>query len=78
MTILANILTVIVQSATINFLSPLGLPVLLFPFNLVSWIFCLAGQNMKGIFPVDLKTITVPENHIKSILLVQKLTSKFK
>jgi urea transporter len=66
-TLISVILTTIVHGGVESFLAPIGIPPLNFPFNFVCWIFCLAGQGMKGVFTVDITAITIPENHIKMI-----------
>lgn len=74
---LSAIFAVIVYAALLNFLAPMGLPALDFAFNIVGWIWCLAGNHSKGLFPVDVTAITVPEDHIKRIKLVEMMTSLF-
>ncbi|HBF23931.1 MAG TPA: urea transporter [Nitrosomonas sp.] len=44
---LAGIFTVICQAGLTGFLTPLGLPVLTFPFVLVMWVFLLAASRSK-------------------------------
>lgn len=76
--ILAGVFSAVIHGAMVALLSPFGLPALTFPFNLVAWIWCLAGNSMSGLFPVEITAITIPEDHIKRVKLVQKMTSKFK
>lgn len=45
--LLAGILTIICQAGLANFLSPIGLPTLTFPFVLVMWIFLFAASKSK-------------------------------
>lgn len=45
--LLAGILTVICQAGLANFLAPIGLPTLTFPFVLVMWIFLFAASKSK-------------------------------
>jgi ankyrin repeat protein len=59
-------------------MAPFGLPALTMAFNIVGWIWCLAGPSSTSLISVDLLQITVPENHIKRILLVQNMTLEFK
>ena len=76
--VLASVITTIIHGATASFMAPFGLPALTFPFNFVSWIFCLAGPGIGNIFAVEITAISIPEDHIKRVRLVQNLTSKFK
>ena len=75
---LAAIFSAVIHGAVASFTAPFGLPALTFPFNLVAWIWCLAGNTMGGLFPVEITAITIPEYHINRVRLVQKMTSKFK
>lgn len=77
-TIMAAIFSAIIHGAISSLMAPFGLPALTFPFNLVAWIWCLAGNSMAGLFPVEITAITIPEDHINRVRLVQKMTSKFK
>lgn len=71
--ILAAIFTAIIHGAVISFMAPFGLPALTFPFNLVAWIWCLAGQNMSNLMPVQLNRISVPEDHINRVKLMHNI-----
>jgi len=68
--ILASIFTAITHGAIASLLTPFGLPALTFPFNLVAWIWCLAGNSMGGLFPVEITAISLPEDHIKRVKLI--------
>jgi len=68
--ILASIFTAIIHGAIASLLTPFGLPALTFPFNLVAWIWCLAGNSMGGLFPVEITAISLPEDHIKRVKLI--------
>lgn len=72
---MAAMFSVIVYAGLSNFLYPMGLPPLDFAFNIVCWVWCLAGNQSKGLFPVDVTAITVPEDHIKRVKLVKCMTS---
>lgn len=76
--ILAALYSGIVHGAVSSFLAPFGLPALTLPFVFVSWIWCLAGNSIGGLFPVEITAITIPEDHIKRVRLALKVTSKFK
>ena len=76
--VLAAIFSAVIHGGMVALLSPFGLPALTIPFNLVAWIWCLAGNSMSGLFPVEITTIKLPEDNIKRVKLVQKITSKFK
>ena len=76
--ILASLYTAIVHGALASFLAPFGMPALTFPFVLVCWLWCLAGSSIGGLFYVEITAITLPEDHIKRVLLAIKVTSKFK
>ena len=76
--VLASIFSAVIHGAVASFMAPFGLPALTFPFNVVAWIWCLAGNQMGGLFPVEITAITIPEDHIKRVSLIQKMTSKFK
>ena len=65
--VLAAIITTIVHGATASFMAPFGLPALTFPFNFVSWIFCLAGPGIGNIFAVEITAVSIPEDHIKRV-----------
>ncbi|MEP6606420.1 MAG: urea transporter, partial [Nitrosospira sp.] len=45
--VLAGILTVVCQAGLANFLTPIGLPTLTFPFVLVMWMFLFAAGKSK-------------------------------
>ena len=45
--LLAGILTIICQAGLANFLAPIGLPTLTFPFVLVMWMFLFAARKSK-------------------------------
>ena len=45
--LLAGVLTVICQAGLANFLAPIGLPTLTFPFVLVMWMFLFAASKSK-------------------------------
>ena len=45
--VLAGFLTVICQAGLANFLAPIGLPTLTFPFVLVMWMFLFAAGKSK-------------------------------
>jgi urea transporter len=45
--LLAGILTVVCQAGLANFLAPVGLPTLTFPFVLVMWMFLFAAAKSK-------------------------------
>lgn len=68
--IFAGVFSAIFHGALASVLSPFGLPALTFPFNLVAWIWCLAGNSMSGLFPVEITAITIPEDHINRVRLV--------
>jgi hypothetical protein len=55
----------------------MGLPPLDFAFNIVGWLWCMAGNQSKGFYPVEVTGITVPEDHIKRVKLVEAMTSQF-
>ncbi len=69
-TVLAALFSAVIHGAIASLLSPFGLPALTFPFNMVAWIWCLAGQSMGGLFAVEITAITVPEDHINRVRLV--------
>ena len=75
---MAALFSAVIHGAVASFMAPFGLPALTFPFNAVAWIWCLAGNSMAGLFPVEITAITIPEDHINRVRLVQKMTSKFK
>ena len=75
--VFSSVATCIIQGATNAFMTPFGLPALTFPFNLAAWIFCLAGHGMGNLFAVEITALSIPEDHIKRVRLVQQLTSKF-
>lgn len=58
-------------------MSVFALPALTFPFNMASWILCLAGHGMGCLFAVEITAISIPEDHIKRIRLVKSLIGKF-
>ena len=45
--LLAGILTIICQAGLANFLAPIGLPTLTFPFVLVMWMFLFAASKSR-------------------------------
>jgi len=76
--ILAGVFSAVIHGAVASYMAPFGLPALTFPFNLVAWIWCLAGNQMSGLFPVEIGAITIPEDHIKRVKLMQIVTTQFK
>jgi urea transporter len=76
--ILAGVFSAIIHGAVVGLMSPFGLPALTFAFNIVGWVWCLAGGLMSTMFPVEITAITVPEDHIKRVNLSRKMKSKFK
>ena len=50
--ILAAMFSAVIHGAVVSFMAPFGLPALTFPFNLVAWIWCLAGPAMGNLMPV--------------------------
>jgi len=62
---LACVLTTVLSAAVAAGLAPVGMPVLTFPFTLVSWIFIIVGTSnpIVGVIPVSLAMVTYPENH---------------
>ena len=55
-------------------MSPFGPPTLTFPFVFVTSIWYLAGSNIDGLFPVELSSMSLPENHIKRVKLLKIMT----
>ena len=45
--LLAGVLTIICQAGLANFLAPIGLPTLTFPFVLVMWMFLFAANRSR-------------------------------
>jgi hypothetical protein len=76
--ILAGVFSAVIHGAVVSYMTPFGLPALTFPFNAVAWIWCLAGNQMGGLFPVEIGAITIPEDHIKRVKLMQIVTTQFK
>jgi hypothetical protein len=76
-TVAGVVATCVATGAVQGVLAPLGLPALTFPFVLISWCFCLAGQVFGGLYTVELAAISTPEDHRKRLLLIRALTSKF-
>lgn len=76
--VMGAILSAILNGCVGSVLSPIGLPSLTFPFNLVCWILCSAGTSIKGLFSVELAAISTPEDHRKRFLLIKEMTSKFR
>jgi urea transporter len=65
--------TTIFTAAVRAALCPFGLPALTFPFNFTSWIFCLAGKNMSGLFTVELGALSFPEDHRRRLLFFMRV-----
>ncbi len=51
-TVLAAMFSAVIHGAVVSFMAPFGLPALTFPFNLVAWIWTLAGPSMGNLIPV--------------------------
>ena len=47
--VFAGVFSAIIHGAVASYMAPFGLPALTFPFNLVAWIWCLAGSQMSGL-----------------------------
>jgi urea transporter len=50
--VLAAIFSAVIHGAVVSFMAPFGLPAFTFPFNVVAWIWCLAGSSMSNLLPV--------------------------
>jgi urea transporter len=50
-----------------------GLPVLTFPFTVVTWIFCLLSGSIPGVIPVAIVALSTPEEHRRRILILKTM-----
>lgn len=72
---LAVVFATILQASLTTLMTPVGLPCLTLPFILITWLWIYAGSSISGLFPVDITTVTIAEDHIKRVKLAQKMTS---
>jgi urea transporter len=72
--VLAAMFSAIIHGAVVSFMAPFALPAFTFPFNVVAWIWCLAGPAMGNLLPVQIPYITIPEHHINRVKLINKIT----
>jgi len=73
--VIASAFTAVVHGSVVSFMAPFGLPGYTFPFNVVAWLFCLAGKQMSNLMPVEISKMSTPEEHIDRLKLCKKLTS---
>ena len=76
LTLYGSIMTVLLQAATSAFLSPVGMPVLTFPFTFICWIFCLIAGST-NLIAVKLVAISIPEDHRRRYRLSQLVKGQF-
>jgi urea transporter len=76
--IMASAFTAVVHGAVVSFMAPFGLPGYTFPFNVVAWIFCLAGKTMSNLMPVEISKMSTPEQHMDRLRLCHKLIKLIK
>ena len=76
LTLCGSIMTVLLQAATSAFLSPVGMPVLTFPFTFVCWVFCLIAGST-NLIAVKLVAISIPEDHRRRYRLSQLVKGQF-
>eukprot|EP00736_Rhodelphis_marinus_P014212 Rmarinus@m.3321 len=63
-TLLAVVITTITTAALQTLFSPVGVPVLQFPFCLVALMFIAVQAAAPNLAPIGLSTLTVPEDHL--------------
>ena len=68
-TVFGAVITVIVQAAVSAFFSPAGMPPLMLPSTLVCWLFCLIAGSSKYMIAVKLRSISIPEDHLRRFRL---------
>lgn len=70
--IVAVIMTVLAQHALIQAFAPFGLPVLTLPFCVISLAIILMQGTTDIIISVPLPSITIPEDHLKRVLILRE------
>ncbi|CAF3922058.1 unnamed protein product, partial [Rotaria sordida] len=76
-TLFGSIMSVITQVALSVFFSPIGIPSLLLPSILISWIFCLIAESSKNMIAVTLSTVSIPEDHLRRFHLTSLVKANF-
>ena len=57
--------------------APLGIPVLTWPFTLITWLIILGTSALPGIIPVAISSLTTAEDHMERLALSDMVTSHF-
>ncbi|GFH55259.1 hypothetical protein CTEN210_11735 [Chaetoceros tenuissimus] len=70
--ILAVIMTVLAQHTLIQAFAPFGLPVMTLPFCVISLAMILMQGTTDIIISVPLPSITIPEDHLKRVLILRE------
>ncbi|CAF4359786.1 unnamed protein product [Rotaria sp. Silwood2] len=76
-TLFGSIMSVIAQIAISVFFSPIGIPPLLLPSTLISWIFCLMAESSKNMIAVKLSAVSIPEDHLRRFHLTSLVKAHF-
>ena len=66
-----------IEGAVETLMKPLGIPSLNFSYHIITWSWVLAGNHIPGLFPIEVQKISVAEEHIKKVKLIEKVTVKF-
>ena len=67
----------VIEGAVETLMKPLGIPSLNFSYHIITWSWVLAGNHIPGLFPIEVQKISVAEEHIKKVKLIEKVTVKF-
>ena len=72
-TLFGSIMTVVAQAAISVFFFPLGMSAMLLPSTLISWLFCLMAGSSENMTPVELRSISTPEDHLRRFRLTRHI-----
>jgi ankyrin repeat protein/urea transporter len=70
-TLFGSIMTVVAQAAISIFFFPLGMSSLLLPSTFISWLFCLMAGSSENMIPMELRSISTPEDNLRRFRLTR-------
>jgi urea transporter len=76
-TLFGSVLTVVAQAAISSFFAPMGMPPLMLPSTLICWMFCLMAGSTKNMIAVKLRSISIPEDHLRRFRLTSLVKMHF-
>ncbi len=76
-TLFGSIITVVAQAAISVLFFPIGMPPLLLPSTLISWLCCLMAGSIKNMIAVKIRSISIPEDHLRRLRLASLVKMHF-